>query len=596
MLVTALAALAALAAQAPDTARFQQGVEYRIEARLDEEAETLRGRARLRYVNRSPATLDTLWLHQHLNAFRPNSAWARRELEQGVRRFQDLGPGEHAFERLREVRVDGRAVRPVYPGAPDSTVVGLPLPSPLAPGGSVTVLLDWEARPSTLPRRQGRRGRHYDFAQWYPRVAVYDRGGWQVQPLLPHGEFYGEFGAFDVTLDVATDQVIGATGVPVEGEPGWLEAAAPGTGEIAYQRDFYPAAPAEPLGLLDGEPAAGRKRVRWRAGDVHHFAWSADPEYTYEQGSLPRTGDDPRPIPVRVLYQPGDTAWDDGVVVRRTADALAWLQELFGPYPWPQITNLHRIESGGTEFPMLVMDGSASEGLIVHEVTHQYLHGILANNEWKEGHMDEGFTSFVDTWYFEDRGGTDLWEGAMESVRQLERAGRTQPVNTPGAEFADPGVYGAMTYTKASLVFRMLRELVGEETMRGILRELYRRHALGHVAEADFQRVAEEVSGEDLDWFFEQWFHTTARLDYAIGEASRERLPDGRWRVRVEVLRAGEAWMPVELRVGDETRTLDSRERRQVVELVVAEEPRGVVLDPENVLLDVDPANNRRRL
>ena len=116
--------------------------------------------------------------------------------------------------------VDGAAVRPVYPGAPDSTVAAHPAARAARARGSVTVVMDWDARLSTLPRRQGRRGRHYDFAQWYPRIAVYDRTGGQDQPLLPQGEFYGEFARYDVTLDVAADQVIGATGVPVEGDPG----------------------------------------------------------------------------------------------------------------------------------------------------------------------------------------------------------------------------------------------------------------------------------------------------------------------------------------------------------------------------------------
>src|SRR5690606_33504559 len=209
-------------------------------------------------------------------------------------------------------------------------------------------------------------------------------------------------------------------------------------------------------------------------------------------------------------------------------------------------------------------------------------------------HMDEGFGSFVSTWYFEDQGRTGLWDASLEAVRDLERSGRSQPVATPGADFADPAVYSTATYTKASVVFRMLRELVGEETMREILREYYRRHALQHVTEADFQRVAEEVSGQELDWFFRQWFHTTDQLDYAVAGATTEQLPDGGWRTRVEVVRSGEAWMPVVLRVGAETRTLTSREPRQTVEVVTRERPAEVVLDPRNVLLDMNPGNNRR--
>ena len=211
---------------AGDTSYFQQRVAYRMEARLDERAQLLDGRLRMHYQNRAPQQLDTLWFHLHLNAFRPGSRWAARDQEQGRDRFQALGADDHAFERVRRITIGGRAVAPVFPLAPDSTVMAVPLSRPLLTGDTVSVLMDWQARPSTLPRRQGRRGRQWDFAQWYPRIAVYDRDGWQVQPLLPQGEFYGEFATYDVTLEVADDQVIGATGVPVEGDPGWERVAA----------------------------------------------------------------------------------------------------------------------------------------------------------------------------------------------------------------------------------------------------------------------------------------------------------------------------------------------------------------------------------
>jgi hypothetical protein len=589
-----LAILVSVAAQTPDTSRFAQGVEYTIEATLDEGTDVLHGRALLRYTNQAPTPLDTLWFHQHLNAFRPESQWARRDLEFGVRRFQDLGPEDHAYERLITAEVNGRTVVPVYPLSPDSTVVGLPLAEPLPTGQTVVVRMDWDARLSTLPRRQGRSGRHYDFAQWYPRIAAYDSDGWQVQPLLPQGEFYGEFGMYDVTLDVAEDQVIGATGVPVEGDPGWASAARDGS-EILFQREFYADLETERLGFLATAVAEGRKRVRWRAEDVHHFAWSANPDFRYEGGGVARS-DSGEPIAIHVLFWPTDEEWANGVAVQRTEAVLDWLQAMFGPYPWPQLTNLHRIEGGGTEFPMMMMNGSPSEGLIVHEGTHQYLHGILANNEWAEGWLDEGFTSFLASWFAEERGATNLWGGSMNSIRSFELAGRSQPIASPGAEFRDPETYSAMTYTKASLVLRMLRWLIGEEQMRSVLRALYDRHALSQVDEQDFRAVVSEVAGEDLDWFFDQWLHTTAQLDYAITSATTSQRAGGDWVTRVEVRREGDAWMPVTLRVGGVEQRLDSTDRVQTIEVVSTARPEGVALDPENVLIDLNPSNNTLRV
>jgi peptidase M1-like protein len=574
---------------AADTSYFQQGVDYRIEATLDDASSLLRGRARLRYTNHSRQGLDTLYFHEHLNAFRPNSAWAKRELQFNNRRFQDLGGDQHAFSRLQSVTVGGRRVSPVYPGGDDSTVVAIPLPAALAPGGSTVVVLDWQARTSTLPRRQGRRGRHFDFAQWYPRIAVFERGGWQLQPLVPQGEFYGEFGSYDVTLEVAQDQVIGATGVPVEGDPGWQRAAAQQGIGIDYRRNAYPAKPAESLGLLSGSAAAGRKRVRWRAEQVHHFAWTTNPQYIYETGKH-------RDVAIHVLYQPGDTAWDEGITVRRTAQALAYYDTLFGPYPYPQITNVHRIEGGGTEFPMMVMDGSPGFGLILHEVGHQWMHGIFANNEFVEGWLDEGFTSFTNSWFEEEQQGASVWQRDVQGIVSLEQAGRTQPLALRSEAYRDFDTYGAMTYTKPALVLRMLRELVGEEVTRRALKDFYQPNRFRHVNENDLKSAFERASGQDLDWFFQQWFHTTGKLDYSLGAVSTAQQPDGSWRTRIEVQRSGENFMPVIVRVGDVDRRLDARDPAQVVTIDTRQRPTEVVLDPDMILIDVNPTNNRKPL
>src|SRR5919199_5060624 len=201
---------------------WQQRIAYRVVATLDEEAQRLRARAELTYVNNSPDTLREMYVHQYLNAFRPGSKWSAADRREGRVRFQNLTEPDYGYERFTAPPVvGGTPVRVEYPGAPDSTVARFALPRPLAPRDTVRVTFEWDARPSTVPRRQGRRGRHWDFAQWYPKVAVYDRGGWEPNALRPAGEFYGEFGTYDVTLVVRDDQVIGATGVPVSGDPGW---------------------------------------------------------------------------------------------------------------------------------------------------------------------------------------------------------------------------------------------------------------------------------------------------------------------------------------------------------------------------------------
>ena len=599
MFVGGVGTIAVLSTPAPSESQedWQQGVEYIIEAELDEARETLRGRARFTYTNRSPDTLDRLYFHQHLNAFRPNSAWARSG-QRPQPDFTSLPDPDHAFERMLSIRtvaaggggsdVVSRPLRWTYPGAPDSTVVEVPLLDDLEPGEEITLELNWEARPSTLCRRQCRQGRHYDFAQWYPRIAPYDEDGWAAHALYPQGEFYGSFGSYDVTIDVEADQVIGATGVPVEGDPGW--------GVEPTQREWYgDVGERQRLNMLSISPELGRKRVRFYAEDVHHFAWTTNPEYIYEGGEVAGTEDRARPVAVHVLYRPGDEpSWGDGQALGRTVWSLEWLENVFGPYPWPQLTNVHRLEGGGTEFPMVIMDGSASEGLILHETAHQYAHGIFGNNEWKEAWLDEGFASFLVSWAFQDNV-PGVWVQTRDRMAQQEAAGFSQPIATVSEEFESFGLYNYMAYTRGSFFFRMLQGLVGDDTFRRTLREFYDRWALRHVTEESLRTTAEAVSGQDLEWFFDQWLHTTATLDYGIGEVEQD-MRDGRWWTRVEVLRDGEAWMPVTLRVGDEERVLEGRGRRQHAEFVTDGRPSEAILDPDGWILDRNPENNRAEI
>ena len=583
-----LALLAALQAAPQEPAYWQQDVHYTVEARLDEESERLEAAGTLVYTNRSPDALDEVFFHLYLNAFRPNSRWATVEAREQFD-FQALEDPDHAYERLGSMRVDGRPLVAEYPHAPDSTVVRFALPAAIPPGGSATFTFDWTARPSTLCRRQCRRGRSWDFAQWYPRVAVYDQGGWQAHPLHPQGEFYGEYGVFDVTLDLAEDQVVGATGAVLEGDPGWRPEPTSPVEAVHLQSEWY-ADPLEPVppGFLSGAPLPGRKRVRFYGERIHHFAWSTSPDYRYEAG---RHG----VVPVHVLFRPGDVDWDLGAVVFRSIRALEWLETVFGPYPYPQITNLHRIEGGGTEFPMLVMDGGPGQGLIVHELAHQYAMGIFGSNEWKDAWLDEGMASFLGNWFMEEVGEADPWPDLLARLAQVEARGIPVPIATVSDRMPDFGTYGLLAYTRPSVVLYMLRELVGEEAMREGLRLYYERKAFEHVTEDDLRRAIEDASGRDLRWFFEQWLHTTGTLDYGVSGARSVRSGGG-WTTTATVTRRGDAWMPVTVEVGSERVTLEGRERTQTVRVTTPERPEAVVVDPDASLLETDEANNVARV
>jgi hypothetical protein len=593
---------------------WQQRADYRITAELDEKLETLHGKGTLTYVNESPDTLSQMYVQQLLNAFRPGSRWSAADEREGRVRFQKLEEPNYGFERFtRAPTVNGTPVKVEYPFAPDSTIARFALPAALAPGDSAIVDFAWDARPSaTVYRRQGRKGRHYDFSQWYPKVAVYDRGGWEAQPFIPNGEMYGEFGTFDVTLDLPADQVVGATGVPIAGDPGWEKAKV--WGEVHLARDAYGATGA--TGGMDTTlppVASGRKAVRFYARDVHHFGWSVDPQYRYE-GELYRGA-----IPIHALITPAEMPkLGHGAFVKWNEHALEFLEKIYGNYGYPQLTGLIRLDPGATEFPMMAMYGDPSEGTVSHEVGHIYSYGMLANNEWREGWLDEGLTSYQSEWRIRATP-QDFAEGAprpapavasgyrahAHEMSSYDRArmqlydvdlmGRAQAPEPPSHSFNEFNLYQMAVYSRPDLMYGMLRDMLGDSTFTAFLHDYYARWRFKHVDELAMRASAERVSGRDLGWFFEQWVHHTGLVDFALPDVDTKRDGDG-WLTRARVVRRGEYrhGMPVGVRTanGWTIARADPMRDDQWVEIRTAEKPLDVRIDPLHSTEDWDRRND----
>lgn len=618
---------------------WQQRADYTIVATLDEARQSVRAQGVLVYANQSPDTLRELWLHQHLNAFRPHSRWSAVDIRERRERFQSLREPDYGYERFTaDPVIGGTRVRPEYPLAPDSTVVRLALPAPLPPGGQVAVRLEWEARPSTTVRRQGRRDRSYDFAQWYPRVAVYDRHGWKPNALVPAGEFYGEFGTFDVTMILPQDQVVGATGVPVQGDPGWARVSANGNAPV-YQREAYGAVPAAPTASVP----SGYRSVRFLARDVHHFGWSVSPHFVYEGAAFVRPARSPRPdvrvwdtVAVHALYR-GDAesfcaaernprpcvvaardGWREGAALRNGERTLRWLEEVFGPYAYPQMTILRRLDGGGTEFPMMMQNGSNSASLVTHEGAHIYAHGMLGNNEWQSGWLDEGLASYVTSWQdgnvrvavaaaMARSGGTDSLalrrRTAMDNLARLRgvavEQGNLDAIGLRADLFRSFNHYNTAVYRRAEEMYAALHDLLGDETFRRFLNAYYAAWAFRHVDRWAMQGVAERVSGQSLGWFFDQWVDTVGVVEYSIAEARTT--PEGaQWRTTVRLTRRGayRHAMPVGVRAAGTWTIVRGDPMRDEMELsiVTAAKPDAVWLDPQGATDAVDTARGRIEL
>ncbi len=556
---------------------WQQQVDYEIRAALDPATHMLTGTETISYRNNSPDTLELFYLHLYPNAYRHKSSQLIRDYMKDTLWFIVGLPGSwRGWMDVTGLSAEGAEI----PFTVEGTVLRAELPEPLPPGGEMTLEVAFSEKIRPVLGRAGYQGSHYTMAQWYPKMAVYDARGWHADQFRM-GEFYGEFGSFDVHITLPEEYVIVATGVPVSGDPGW---------ERGGRRGSHPGGRPGTGADARGEAAGGPKTVRFKAERVHDFAWAADPNFVVQDTIL-------NDVKVMSVFRPWRRTWADSVLTH-TIRSLEWLEDIAGPYPYPQITVVECPIHGGMEYPMMAMNGYSDEGLVLHEVGHNYFYGALANDERMEAWLDEGLTQFQTLWYMEKRygpygkdgeGKRTIWEGLSKPIVDLHRAGYAERIATPVHEFENG--YHQMIYVKAPLFINALRYTLGDETFRECLRTFYDRWKFRHVDEYAFLSVCEEVSGQELGEIFKQWLHTTKNCDYRMKRFDVK--PEGdQYRATVEIERKGEMMMPLTLAFrlkngNTEPKRIDGTLRTIEESFLFPAKPVSVAINPNNEILDI---------
>lgn len=515
-------------------AYFQQQVDYTIRATLNDTLHTLNASIEFTYQNNAPSALQEIWVHLWGNAYQNRkTAFCKQQLKTGDREFY-FSKEKGGFSNL-DFSVDGqKSVWKIDPANPDIAVITLA--KPLETGQKIRVSTPFTLKIPASFSRLGHVETSYQMTQWYPKPAVYDHKGWHAMPYLNMGEFYSEFGTFDVSLTLPENYVVGATGLLQTGsEIQFLQKKEAETRARLARNEKH---------VEEPFPASSSrmKTIRYTAELVHDFAWFADKRFMVLKDTAHlasgKSVDCWAMFPISKETKTGkgqSKYWEKGAFyVRR---AVEFYSEHVGEYPYPQATAVHSALSagGGMEYPMITVigDSDSPKGLdevITHEVGHNWFYGILASNERDHPFMDEGFNSYYEARYMkkyygkfgpgelpdfllnEKKQGTLLENGYLV----LAREHIDTPPDSHSDDFSTIG-YGLQVYMKTALVLDWLEKSVGTEKMDQAMQDYYRKWQFRHPYPEDLKANFQQ-NGINADWFF-QSMQTQDQLDLTIRSA-----------------------------------------------------------------------------
>jgi len=588
----------------PGARYWTQRAEYALRAELDPATKRLTGQGTVRYHNRSPDTLAWLAVQLHQNLFAPGAARA------------EATPVTGGME-LRRVTAQGAtlaagAASDSTPGyVVEGTVAWLRLPRKLAPGGTADLAFDWAftVPPDGAPR-MGTDGEIFYLAYWYPQMAVYDDvGGWQTDQYLGNAEFYMGYGDYDVSLTVPAGWLVAATGELRNADQVLAAGTRARLAEARRSGSVVHVVGAAERGA--GRATAGGGKLTWRftARDVRDFAFGTSDRYLWDathalaRDSAGKSAVDT--VMIHSFYRPERTAWAWDQSARYGRHSIEFLSRYLWPYPYPQMTAVDGVVScSGMEYPMMTCIGGPRDTLrlysvTVHEIAHMWFPMQVGSDERRYAWQDEGLTRFNQAQAMREFfGGYDLEGIARDQYLDLARAGGEVELMRHGDQYPHgTAAYGIASYAKMATNMAALRALVGDERFLRAYREYGRRWINKHPQPYDLWNTFEDVTGEDLDWFWRTWWYETWTLDQAVGAVSA-----GGDSVSIVVEDRGLAPMPARLTITREGGAVERVEvpverwlagaRRHTVRVGTSPAIARVEIDAERHFPDADRANN----
>lgn len=486
-----------------------------MELSMDVKNYQYQGKQELLYTNNSPDTLHRVFYHLYNNAFQPGSEMDARikaisdpdkrmiktfkgsQNETKESRISALKPDEIGFLKINNFKQDGVAATTKVVG----TILEVTLVKPILPNQKTTFTLDFDGQVPVQIRRSGRNnaeGVALSMTQWYPKMAEYDFEGWHADPYIGR-EFYGVWGNFDVKITIDKAYTVAGSG--------YLQN--PNTIGHGYQDE----------GL---EVKYGRKTkdLTWHfiAPNVHDFTWAADKDYIHDTAQVPGGAK------LHFFYKNNPDILDNWKKLQpKTVQLMQFYNETVGQYPYEQYSVIQGGD-GGMEYAMctLISGNGSFNGLLgvtAHELAHSWFQFLLATNESKHYWMDEGFTSFIsdlaENAIAEKKSDNPL-QGSYNNYFFMVNSGKELPQTTHADRHDLNQVYSISAYSKGSIFLSQLGYVIGNENLMKTLKRYYREFVFKHPTPTDFIRIAEKVSGAELDWYLTDWTQTTNTIDYSI--------------------------------------------------------------------------------
>ncbi len=600
----------------PGPGYWSNRANYRIHAILDTLRKTISATEEITYINNSPDKLSFLWLQLDQNRFAKDSRGAAVASQTyKTRRFI----GGFNIQSV-EIATKGKYVK--VNGLITDTRMQIRLPEDLEPhGGKINIRITYQY--TIAPKGNGRsgwmhtrRGTIYDIAQWYPRMAVYDDlTGWNLLPFLGAGEFYLDYGNFDIYINVPWDQIVASSG-KLENPEKVLTGATIERLKKARESDKTVTIRSEKeLGNKKSRPvSSGQLTWHFKMHNSRDFTWASSNAFLWDAAriNLPHNK-----TALAMAYYPeesaGKEAW--GRAVEYLKGSIEIFSRQWYPYPYPTATTVGG-PVGGMEYPGLVFcSWRAKKGILWmvtnHEIGHNWFPMIVGSNERKYAWMDEGMNTFIDIYAtdqfhhgefapksdheYNPKGGSP-----GRDIVPLMQNSKVPPIMTYADAF--PRKYShPVSYYKTALGLVLLREyIVGPKRFDYAFRTYIRRWAYKHPSPFDFFHTINNASGENLNWFWKGWFMNNWTLDQAV--AAVKYVGDNPSRgVLITLENKNQLVMPVTLKI------ILQNGHSDTVKLPVEIWEKGgkytfwypshlplkeVVVDPDKMLPDVHPDNN----